>query len=79
MDVYSAPLTIDDTVQVISDVVDALAAIEGRVVHRDIKPENILLLDGRWCLADFWDLQIRGGDHWDRHPEVRHDPSLCSS
>ena len=37
----------------ISDVVEALAAIEGRVVHRDIKPENILLLNGQWCLADF--------------------------
>ena len=53
MDAYGAPLTIDDTVQVISDVVEALAAIEGAVVHRDIKPENILLLNGQWCLADF--------------------------
>ena len=46
-------LTIDDAVAVLIDVVDALVAIEGRVVHRDIKPENILRLDDRWCLADF--------------------------
>ena len=46
-------LSIDDTVSVLSDVTQALVSIEGRVVHRDIKPDNILLLDGRWCLADF--------------------------
>ena len=46
-------LSIDDTVQVLSDVTQALVAIEGRVVHRDIKPDNILLVGGRWCLADF--------------------------
>ena len=46
-------LSLDDTVRVISDVTQALEAIEGRVVHRDIKPDNILLLDGQWCLADF--------------------------
>ena len=46
-------LTIDDEVSVLIDVVEALVAIEGRVVHRDIKPENILRLDDRWCLADF--------------------------
>ena len=40
-------------VPVLIDVAQALVAIESRVVHRDIKPENILLLDGRWCLADF--------------------------
>ena len=46
-------LSIDDTVQVLSDVTQALAAMDGRIVHRDIKPDNILLLKGRWCLADF--------------------------
>ena len=46
-------LTIDDAVAVLIGVVDALVAIEGRVVHRDIKPENILRLDDNWCLADF--------------------------
>ena len=46
-------LSIDDTVQVLSDVTQALAAMEGRIVHRDIKPDNILLLGERWCLADF--------------------------
>ena len=46
-------LSIDDTIQVLSDVTQALAAMEGRIVYRDIKPDNILLLGGRWCLADF--------------------------
>ena len=46
-------LSLDDTVRVLSDVTQALVAIEGQVVHRDIKPDNILLLDGQWCLADF--------------------------
>ena len=46
-------LPVDDAVSVLVDIAGALVAIEGRVVHRDIKPDNILLLDGRWCLADF--------------------------
>ena len=46
-------LTVDDTVKLLSDITQALVAMEGRVVHRDIKPDNILLLEGRWCLADF--------------------------
>ena len=46
-------LSIDDTMQVLSDVTQALVAIEERVVHRDIKPDNILLMNGLWCLADF--------------------------
>ncbi len=46
-------LSIDDTMQVLSDVTRALVAIEERVVHRDIKPDNILLMNGHWCLADF--------------------------
>ncbi len=46
-------LAVNDAVRVLIDVVEALADIEGRIVHRDIKPDNILLLNGRWCLADF--------------------------
>ena len=47
-------LSIDDTVKVLVDVVEALVAMKTRgIVHRDIKPDNILLLGGRWCLADF--------------------------
>jgi hypothetical protein len=40
-------------VGVLCDVADALVALDGRVVHRDLKPANVLLLEGRWCLADF--------------------------
>ncbi len=46
-------MTASDTVIVLEDVAAGLAALDGSVVHRDIKPENILLLSGRWCLADF--------------------------
>ena len=47
-------LTVNEAVSVLVDIVEALAAVESRgVVHRDIKPENILLLGGRWHLADF--------------------------
>jgi serine/threonine-protein kinase len=38
---------------VMRDVAQALKDIHDHAVHRDIKPDNILLLNGRWCLADF--------------------------
>lgn len=40
-------------VAILADIATALVDLEGRVVHRDLKPENVLLLNGRWCLADF--------------------------
>ena len=43
----------DEVVAIASDIVEALADLDGQVVHRDLKPENVLLLDGHWCLADF--------------------------
>ena len=49
----SGPLPLDSAIAVVTDICTTLADLEDRVVHRDIKPENILLLDGRWCLADF--------------------------
>ncbi|TCB94431.1 serine/threonine protein kinase [Micromonospora zingiberis] len=49
----SGPLSLVDAVAVLSDVATALAGLNGRVVHRDLKPANILLLNGRWCIADF--------------------------
>ncbi len=48
-----ARIDVDEAVHILGEVAEALVALENRVVHRDIKPENILLLDGRWCLADF--------------------------
>lgn len=47
------PLFPEETISILSDVVDALENLDGRVVHRDLKPGNVLLLDERWCLADF--------------------------
>ncbi len=47
-------LGVDDSVQLIREVADALQyAHERGVVHRDIKPENILLHAGRPMVADF--------------------------
>lgn len=40
-------------IAILTDVVTALVDLDGKVVHRDVKPENILLLQGKWCLADF--------------------------
>lgn len=47
------PLPLDQALVVLIDIATALAALEGIVVHRDLKPQNVLLLAGRWCLADF--------------------------
>lgn len=46
-------LDLAEAVAALIDICDALVSLDGRVVHRDLKPENVLLLDGRWCLADF--------------------------
>jgi serine/threonine-protein kinase len=46
-------LPLSEVVAVLTDVCTALVDLDGRVVHRDLKPENVLLLGGRWCLADF--------------------------
>ncbi len=47
-------LSIDEAVQITTDVAEALeAAHEEGVIHRDIKPENILLHKGRAMVADF--------------------------
>lgn len=47
------PLSTAEAASVLSDIAATLVDLDGRVVHRDLKPENVLLLDGRWCLADF--------------------------
>ena len=47
-------LTTNEAISVLTDIAEALVAVEAKdVVHRDIKPENILLLDGHWHVADF--------------------------
>lgn len=46
-------LGLSETIHILKDVADALVTLKGKVVHRDIKPANVLLLEGRWCLADF--------------------------
>jgi serine/threonine protein kinase len=46
-------LELGECVQILTDVAQALAGIENEIIHRDLKPANVLLLDGKWCLADF--------------------------
>ena len=46
-------LHLKEAVVVLQDVCAALAELADDIVHRDIKPENVLLLDDKWCLADF--------------------------
>ena len=49
------PLSLDETLSIVSPVADALAYAHGRgVFHRDIKPANIMLFpDGRPVITDF--------------------------
>jgi eukaryotic-like serine/threonine-protein kinase len=47
------PLDLSEIVAILTDVIEALCDLDGRVVHRDLKPENVLHLDGHWCIADF--------------------------
>ncbi|MGX7827741.1 serine/threonine-protein kinase [Actinokineospora sp. 24-640] len=49
----NGPVAFKTAVEVLIDIAEALASIGDQAVHRDIKPGNILLLEERWCLADF--------------------------
>ncbi|WP_405963730.1 serine/threonine protein kinase [Streptomyces sp. NBC_00723] len=49
----AGPLTEAEAISILKDIAETLEDLESKVVHRDIKPENILLLNGKWCLADF--------------------------
>ncbi|MEV7925970.1 serine/threonine-protein kinase [Kitasatospora sp. NPDC088779] len=42
-----------EAITILLDIALALSDLAEGVVHRDLKPANVLLLGGRWCLADF--------------------------
>jgi serine/threonine-protein kinase len=43
-----------ETLSILNDIATTLTDLDRQgVVHRDLKPENVLILNGRWCLADF--------------------------
>ena len=43
----------DSVLRILRQIVDGLTAIhETGMIHRDIKPQNVLLIDGKWCVAD---------------------------
>lgn len=49
----AAPVELAECVHILTDIAQGLASLKGQVVHRDLKPANVLLLGGKWCLADF--------------------------
>ncbi|MEV0271516.1 serine/threonine-protein kinase [Hamadaea sp. NPDC050747] len=53
LDAEGGPMALADVLPILTDLAEALVSMEEKVVHRDVKPENVLLLEGRWCLADF--------------------------
>jgi eukaryotic-like serine/threonine-protein kinase len=53
LEAAGGPLSETEIITVLSHIATALEDLGRVVVHRDIKPQNILLLDGKWCLADF--------------------------
>ncbi|MFD0279814.1 serine/threonine-protein kinase [Kitasatospora sp. NPDC127111] len=48
------PLPVADAIAILMDIAQSLSDLAtAGIVHRDLKPANVLLLDDRWCLADF--------------------------
>jgi serine/threonine-protein kinase len=53
LDETSGPVPVAQALPILLDVAEALVGLQGEVIHRDLKPGNVLLLNGKWCLADF--------------------------
>lgn len=53
LDASGGKLGFEETVAILIDVAQGLAALKAEVVHRDIKPQNVLFYKDHWCLADF--------------------------
>lgn len=51
--VEHGPLDLTAALDILIDIAETLADLDGKVVHRDLKPENVLLLGGKWCVMDF--------------------------
>lgn len=48
----ASPLAVPELCKIALEIIAGLCEVDD-LVHRDLKPGNVLLLDGRWRLADF--------------------------
>ncbi len=53
LEAVGGKLGFDETITILTDMVQGLAALNAGVVHRDLKPENVLFYKDHWCLTDF--------------------------
>ena len=53
LDDTGGTLSLEEAIDILTDVAETLAGLEAEVIHRDLKPANVLLYEGNWCLADF--------------------------
>ncbi|WP_280245925.1 serine/threonine-protein kinase [Nocardia abscessus] len=52
--IQRGPVDIRESLEILRDIALGLQGLaEASLIHRDLKPGNILLLGGRWCIADF--------------------------
>ena len=49
----NGPLEVEEAIDILTQIAQGLADLQGEVVHRDLKPENVLLVDGSWAICDF--------------------------
>jgi len=46
-------IDITEALDILRQIAQGLADIDGVIVHRDLKPQNVLQLDSKWAICDF--------------------------